>query len=171
MVNAVSPSSAARGRVLLVDDDRSVLVTTQAVLEDEYDVSATTDANDAITHIERTSFDIVCVDYMMPGTNGLELLARVAERPEFTARVLISGHREHQDKWQRVYGDLYYVLLKPFSPDQLLTLFARAMAQTRLRRKVAGMGGARVTTPSRPLPRVSVEESVDATAARGRRHR
>jgi two-component system response regulator HupR/HoxA len=152
--------------VLIVDDDRSVLVTMEAILDEHYDVVATTDANVALARIDGDSFDIVCVDYVMPGTTGLELLEHVAAQPEFTARILISGHREHQDRWQRTWGELYYVLLKPFAPEELLDLFARAMAQTTLRRRFTARKARRTTLPETSPESTSRDDA--SSTGRGR---
>src|SRR3954469_260176 len=93
--------SSPRIRVLVVDDDPSILVTAAAILEDFFDVFTAEHAEAAIAKMRTQPVDVVCTDFVMPGMDGLALLAHVGAQPGFIARVLISGQREHRDKWEK----------------------------------------------------------------------
>ena len=65
-------SLLARGRVLVLDDERMIVTLVQNILGGEHDVFATTSPEDALAAIAREHFDLVLCDVMMPNTNGLE---------------------------------------------------------------------------------------------------
>src|SRR5262249_22604847 len=133
-------------KVLVVDDESAVLLTTSMILQLEFEVVTASSGVQALALLTQPGahFDVICADYIMQGMDGIELLERVASLPEFVARVLVTGQREYRDRWeQRQTQNLYYVLLKPYAPEQLLDVVRRAVAQVALRRKV---GQARVKT-------------------------
>lgn len=81
-------------RVLVVDDDVSVLSTLRRVLVREYDVTTESDPSAALALLRAgNDFDIVFCDLMMPHVTGRELHeAMLAERPELAARfVFVTG--------------------------------------------------------------------------------
>jgi len=80
---AVAPSPAPRrGRVLVVDDESSILNVVRLALGKEHDVTTCSDATDALERIVRGEpYDVVLCDMMMPRKTGMELhadLVRVA---------------------------------------------------------------------------------------------
>lgn len=74
---------ASRRRVLVIDDDDDMRMVVRVTLElDGYDVVAAEGADQALSLIEKTSPDVVVTDVMMPGTSGIELLARLRARED-----------------------------------------------------------------------------------------
>jgi two-component system sensor histidine kinase/response regulator len=69
-------------RVLIVDDDRAVVLTLSASLErlgDAYSVDTCDNGLDALHKIERQPYDLLITDYSMPGMNGLDLAKAAQE--------------------------------------------------------------------------------------------
>ena len=75
----VSPSAApnsgpSRGRVLVVDDDAALAEMLGIVLRREgYDPAFVSDGNRALSVFQQTRPDIVLLDLMLPGRNGLQI--------------------------------------------------------------------------------------------------
>ncbi|WP_170788398.1 response regulator [Ruegeria lacuscaerulensis] len=73
-------------RVLVVDDEPSILELLQAALAEfeNCDISAASSATEALALIEATGtpFDCFLLDIQMPGINGIELLRRIRQMPE-----------------------------------------------------------------------------------------
>ncbi len=95
-----APEAAAtpqqRGRILVVDDDTDVRdVTAGALTESGFDVTAVESGRAALTLFEQGAhFDLMIVDYAMPGLNGAEVIALVrAHHPEIAA-ILVTGYVE-----------------------------------------------------------------------------
>ncbi len=64
--------AAVLGRVLVVDDDRSLLSIIDGVLSDEYAVSLASSAEEAFEITANTSVDLILMDVMMPGLSGIQ---------------------------------------------------------------------------------------------------
>jgi len=81
-------------RILHVDDDRGFLDVSELYLARELDhveVVTTTDAHEALDHLDSTRFGCVISDYDMPVMNGLELLDRVREQNPDLPFLLYTG--------------------------------------------------------------------------------
>jgi len=125
-------------KVLLVDDDEKLRKLVMEYLEGYgFEVSALPDGLSVLSTIRNESPDIVILDIMLPGKDGLEVLKEI--RSEFSVPVIMLTAKG--DDADRIVGlelgaDDY--LPKPFNPRELL---ARIKAVTR-RAPSQGLGGA-----------------------------
>jgi two-component system, OmpR family, response regulator MprA len=116
--------------VLIVDDDRAIRESLQRALSlDGYDVEVAPDGLSALRQVQQRTPDLVVLDIMMPGVDGLALLRRL-RADGVAAPVLLLTARDAVD--DRVDGldvgaDDY--LVKPFAIDEL-----RARMRALLRR-------------------------------------
>ncbi|MGZ3420207.1 MAG: response regulator [Polyangiales bacterium] len=135
-----------RPRVLVVDDDRRVLASIEAVLDEHVSVHCTSQPTEALRLLDSDSsgFHVVCADYCMPRMNGVELLERVAQRPAYVSCLLITGADEYFAKHDR---SGYYVLLKPFSPDRLVALVLQLARVAHMKRTVGDLKSRPLTPP------------------------
>lgn len=107
-------------QVLVVDDEARILEVVQYALEREgYRVSSVDDGSKAVDALARGAFDLVVLDVMLPGLDGLEVCRRVRA----TSKVPILFLSARSDEIDRVLGlelggDDY--LVKPFSPRELV---------------------------------------------------
>ena len=112
-------------KVLLVDDDPLVLLSTRAMIEDlGHWVQTADDGHEALALIrEHDHFDLVITDYIMPGMSGAELAEQIAQLRPALALILSSGFTDTPTNtrlgWPR--------LPKPFNQVEL----ARAIALVR----------------------------------------
>ena len=90
-VSAPTLCPITRRRVLLIDDDASVLRAVTRILGRHHDVFALDSAEAALELLSRDhAFDAVLCDLMMPGMQGDQFVAAVAERfPDLRSRVTI----------------------------------------------------------------------------------
>jgi two-component system, OmpR family, copper resistance phosphate regulon response regulator CusR len=108
-------------RVLVVEDERKLAQVVASALEAEhYDVVVAPTGEDGFHRANAESFDLVVLDLMLPGRNGLEILQTLRKRRVGTP-VLILTARDGLD--DRVLGldlgaDDY--LVKPFALPELL---------------------------------------------------
>lgn len=106
--------------VLIVDDEARIREVVQYALEREgFRVSAVDDGGLAVDALRRGSFDLVVLDVMLPGMDGLEVCRRVRA----SSKVPILFLSARADEIDRVLGlelggDDY--LVKPFSPRELV---------------------------------------------------
>ena len=119
-------------RVLVAEDDafRDALI---RILGGEgYEVESYPDAGSALTRVEgdpSRGFDLILVDIVMPGIDGLELVDRVRRLLSAPPRVIyMSGVVEPalNDLPGTIGGEP--ILTKPFGPEQLLAAVEAAIA-------------------------------------------
>ena len=125
---------SGRYKVLLVDDDATVLRSLAAALEFDLDVEPCSSAERALSLLETGEFHVVCSDYSMPGMNGVELFERVAKLPFPVACLLLTGASAFIE---RQSSTEHYVLTKPVDPARLSGLLTR-LAQTAELKRYAG---------------------------------
>jgi len=111
-----------RGSVLVVDDEETIGEVVGRYLERAgYSTRVARDGRAALAAVEDERPDLVVLDLMMPGIDGLEVMRRLRERTRSgVAVILLSARGEESD---RVIGlslgaDDYVV--KPFSPAELV---------------------------------------------------
>lgn len=129
----VSPHSQKRFRVLIVDDEQTVLDTISAILSEDVDVRTCRSAEQALKMLETGRFHLVCSDFKMPGMNGGDLLRSVASMPVYTSCLLITGANEYIRSRESSH---HYVLLKPFDPARLVAIVLQLARLADMKRSV-----------------------------------
>jgi DNA-binding NtrC family response regulator len=127
-------------KVLLVEDDPEVLLGTKQALElAGFEVEPFTDAETAATRIVPDVAAIVVCDANVPGTDGLSLLSHARSVDNDLAVILITGHGDIAMAVNAMRQGAYDFLEKPFSPQRLIEVAARAAEKRRLVLHVRGM--------------------------------
>jgi two-component system, OmpR family, response regulator ResD len=111
-----------RGSVLVVDDEPTIGEVVSAYLERAgYETRVAADGHAALAAVAERSPDLIVLDLMLPGLDGLEVMRRVRERRDRTsAIILLTARGEPHDRviGLRLGADDYVV--KPFSPAELV---------------------------------------------------
>jgi DNA-binding response OmpR family regulator len=119
--------------VLVVDDEPIVRDVVVRYLEREgYATLEAGDGNDARRLVERESPDLVVLDVMLPGTDGLELCRWIRSRSELPV-IMLTARGEEADRIVGLELGADDYVTKPFSPRELA-----ARVRTVLRRSRAG---------------------------------
>lgn len=118
------------GRSVLVVDDEPMVreVVSTYLRRDGFDVTEVGDGAAALDHIRRESSDLVILDIMLPGVDGLSVLGRVRELGD-TPVILLSARGDESDRVLGLEMGADDYVVKPFSPRELAT-----RARTVLRR-------------------------------------
>ncbi|MBD3222132.1 response regulator [bacterium] len=125
----------ADNRILLVDDDEMVLtsLTTLLELETAYQLTTARSGDEALAAAESTEFDVVVSDYLMPGMNGIELLAHFKERQPWAPRVLLTGYADKENAIRAINEvGLFQYLEKPWDNAHLLLVIRNALERRHL---------------------------------------
>jgi two-component system response regulator AtoC/two-component system nitrogen regulation response regulator NtrX len=121
-------------RILLVDDEETVLYTLQAVLKSEgYLIEKAASAKEAIDLLNSQPFDLVISDVNMPGASGLELLDSIREHDQTCLVILITAYGSEAIAVDAMRRGAYDYLPKPFANDDLKITVRRALEKKFLR--------------------------------------
>ena len=106
--------------LLVVDDDRRIRELLQKYLiEHGYHVTTASDAQEARKRMTRFDFDLLIVDIMMPGENGLALTKQLRTKMDVPILVL-TARGEPEDRIAGFESGADDYLAKPFEPRELL---------------------------------------------------
>lgn len=110
-------------KILIVDDESAIRDMLRVALEmAEYQVMEASNAQDAHSQIVDEKPDLILLDWMMPGTSGIEL-ARRLKRDEVTADIpiiMLTAKGEEDNKIQGLDVGADDYITKPFSPRELV---------------------------------------------------
>ncbi|HEY8787254.1 MAG TPA: hybrid sensor histidine kinase/response regulator [Candidatus Limnocylindria bacterium] len=120
-------------RVLVVDNEQSVVVTVKAILQlDGYDVATTTSGAQARTMVREVEYDLVLIDLHLDDSDGLDLLKAVRERHPETVTIVLTGHASLESAIQALRAGAYDYLVKPSEVEELRSTVARGIERRRL---------------------------------------
>ena len=111
-------------KILVVDDDPDIrLAASAALVSQGYRVEEAEDGQVALRKLNRTRFDLVIVDLLMPNVSGYEVLQRLSrETVERTPFVILTSEDEDKDILKGYSMGAAYYLPKPFRKDRLLNI-------------------------------------------------
>ena len=107
--------------LLIVDDDeriRSLLQ--QFLIQSDYLVSTAEDAEQARTLLSAIEFDLIILDVMMPGQDGISFTAELRTLQNNTPILLLTARGETEDRIKGLEAGADDYLPKPFEPKELL---------------------------------------------------
>src|SRR5688572_26789914 len=125
-----------RTRILIVDDEQSILDTVEILLRGEgFDASVAQSGREALERFDEVAPDIVVTDIRMPGVTGLDLLEAVRARDPEVPVILMTAQASLQSAVRAVNQGAFYYLQKPFSNAELVALCRRAAQMRELTRE------------------------------------
>jgi putative two-component system response regulator len=134
-----TPGPTSPGRILVVEDEQAIgELLSSALRHKGYDCRNCLDGEEALSLLEKQSFDAVISDLRMPGITGLELLKMVRLKYPFVAFLMATGVDEVRVGVQAMKDGADDYLVKPFSMENVLSSVDRALEKKRLDRTEAG---------------------------------
>jgi len=127
-----TPVFSSHATILLVDDEESILRTTQRILGSlGHKVLATTSSKDALQMLEEHSdqIDLLITDVIMPGMNGPEMVRQMLKRCAKLKYMFISGHTANLLAEQGLNETNSNCIRKPFSRKTLAQKVQEALTQ------------------------------------------
>jgi DNA-binding response OmpR family regulator len=109
-------------RILVVDDDTSILRGFRTLLEKAGHVVETAETGkEALMHLKSAKFDLCLVDVKLPDMDGTELLLEMAETPE-TVKIVITGFSSEKVGIKAADYGADDFLVKPVRAEELLAI-------------------------------------------------
>ncbi|GAB4390210.1 MAG: sigma-54 dependent transcriptional regulator [Thermodesulfovibrionales bacterium] len=121
-------------RILIVDDEEPV----RRLLKKElgrkgYAADTAGDAASALKMIKESSFDVVLLDIVMPGMDGIAMLRKLKADPASPAIVVLTGKATVDTAVEAMKNGAYDYLSKPYKLEELQIVINRAYEQRKLR--------------------------------------
>ena len=127
--------SEAKGRILVVDDERSMQEFLEIFLRREgYEVETVGEVASALVQLENGDFDLVISDLNMPGASGLDLLRSAAEISPDTVVIMITAFASADSAIAAMKEGAYDYVTKPFKVDEIRLVIEKALEKKLLAR-------------------------------------
>jgi DNA-binding NtrC family response regulator len=165
-------------RVLIIDDERPVLMTLEALLKRYgYQVETAPTAGQGLKLLKSKSPTLVLLDLRLPDADGLETLDRIkTDSPEVQV-IILTAHDSLHNAIESIKRGAYHFISKPYAPEELLSLVEKALEKQFLLRETEELrvkteqlekrleiAEARPTPIFKSKPMQEIEELIDAMA-------
>src|SRR5712671_654992 len=115
-------------RVLIIDDERPVLMTVEALLKRHgYHVDAAATASQGLKLLKSNSPSLVLLDLQLPDAHGLEMLDRIKTELPKAQVVILTAHDSLHNAIESIKRGAYHFISKPYAPEELLSLVEKAL--------------------------------------------
>ena len=119
------------GHILVVDDDEGIRSLVKKYLnENNYLVTTADSAEDASEKIKIIKFDLIILDIMMPGKNGLEFIQENKKKLE-TPIILLTAKGDAKERIEGLEIGADDYLPKPFEPKELILRIQNILDKTK----------------------------------------
>jgi len=117
--------------ILVVDDDDGIRSLVKKYLnENNYLITTAISAEDALEKVKIIKFDLIILDIMMPGKNGLEFIKENQKKLE-TPIILLTAKGEARERIEGLEVGADDYLPKPFEPKELLLRIQKIVEKTK----------------------------------------
>jgi DNA-binding response OmpR family regulator len=108
-------------KILLVEDDRDISHLVKLHLEDEgYSVDIAADGSEGLAKAQEQAFDLVVLDLMLPGVDGLEICRRLRGETDYVPILMLTAKASEIDRIVGLELGADDYLTKPFSVRELV---------------------------------------------------
>src|SRR6478736_2599927 len=152
--------SAEKGRILIIDDERPILLTLEALLSRHgYQPDTAANASYGLRRLKETSPAVVLLDLQLPDAEGLEMLDRIKTEHPGTQVIILTAHDSLSNAIESIKRGAYHFISKPYAPEELLSLVEKALEKQfllreaeRLRQKTEQLEKRLEIAEARPAP-------------------
>lgn len=136
-------SPAMKKRVLLIDDEARVRTSLKMVLEPNYEILQAADAQEGLDTFRKEGPDLVLLDVILPGTDGLAVLETLRSESRMTPVIMLTGTKSVKTAVDAMKLGAADYLSKPFDVEELRIVVDRALSSQALEREVKQQGASR----------------------------
>lgn len=127
-----------RGRILIVEDEKSMREVLKILLEGErYEVVSASDGLEGLSYLTNDIFDLVITDIKMPKVDGFELLKKTKEISPDTIVIMITAFGTTEAAIEAMKSGAYDYINKPFKIDEIRLIVEKALEKKRLSEEVS----------------------------------
>ena len=122
--------------IYIVDDEKTITDGVTMALEDDYRIKSFSDAETAITHLEKDPPDLILLDIGLPGMNGIDALHHIKDVYPDILVIMITAYEDVDTVISAMKLGAYDYVVKPLYMDGLEVTIGNALETIRLRKEV-----------------------------------
>ena len=147
-------------RVLIIDDERPVLMTLEALLNRHgYSVDTAGTAAQGVKLLKSNLPSLVLLDLQLPDAHGLEMLDRIKTELPDVQVIILTAHDSLHNAIESIKRGAFHFISKPYAPEELLSLVENALEKQfllreaeKLREKTVQLEKRLEIAEARPMP-------------------
>ena len=125
-------NSEAR-RILIIDDERPILMTLEALLNRHgYQTETATTATLGLRAMKTNPAALVLLDLQLPDADGLETLERLKKDFGDSQVIILTAHDSLNNAIESIKRGAFHFISKPYAPEELLSLVEQALEKRSL---------------------------------------
>ena len=114
--------------MLIIDDEEIVLKSCRKIFEAEgFNVTTTVNPQEGLKLVSESHFDVILVDWMMPGFDGMDVVEEIDKRSPNSTVVMISGYPSVGRATEAMKRGAMDYLAKPFRPEEVVEVVKKAL--------------------------------------------
>ena len=138
--------------ILVIDDELELLEKLNSVLMSEhYTVETAADGREGLEKVWNDTYDLILLDIMLPGMDGLEVLSEIRAAGILTPVLMLTAKGDIKDKITGLNLGADDYLAKPFSLGELLARIRALLRRGNTGNPILEVGGIRLNTVSREV--------------------
>ncbi len=116
-----------KARLLIVDDEEKFAdYLCKRLVNRDYDVTVAFSGEEALEKLKVANFDVVILDVLMPGIDGIETLRGIKNLKPLTEVIMLTGHASVESGVEGMKLGAYDYLMKPCDTDELVSKINKA---------------------------------------------
>jgi ATP-dependent Lon protease len=126
-------------KILVVDDEKMARMNLEHVLTKEgYLVTTASSGSEALSLLEKNSFDAILTDFKMEKVDGMEVLEKAKTKDPSTEVIMISGYATMPTAIEAMKKGTYHFLSKPFKLDEIRSITQKALFKKKVQLEPKG---------------------------------
>ena len=123
-------------RILLVDDEKTMVkYLSKRLVKKGFDIISAYNGMDALEQVKASDFDVVLLDVLMPGMNGIDTLKEIKKLKPRTEVIMLTGHASVEVGIEGMKAGAFNYIMKPFDPSELVAEINLAYEQRQIMKK------------------------------------
>jgi two-component system NtrC family response regulator len=130
--------TAEKRRILIIDDERPILLTLEALLQRHgYQVDTAATASQGWKSLKNTTAAVVLLDLEWPDADGLRTLDQIKAEFAEVEVIILTAHDSLNNAIESIKRGAFHFISKPYAPEELLSLIDKAFEKESLLRETA----------------------------------
>ncbi len=131
-----SPAIGDGRRILIIDDERPILLTLEALLKRHgYAVETAGTAAAGLKLLETKTPSLILLDLQLPDADGLQMLEQIRREHVDMPVIILTAHDSLNNAIESIKRGAYHFISKPYAPEELISLVEKALEKESLLRE------------------------------------